>query len=134
MPSCLNRRAMMSMFAVALWPILVMAQWQPTTGSGSIYYNGGNVGIGTTVPAYRFHVAGGRSVFEAAGEVYALGLRYSGANGNSQFWLGASNSAAPDLILSNMNGSEIARFQSGGNVGIGTPAPAYNFHVVRGRS
>ena len=34
------------------------AQWlpQPPTGSGPIYYTGGNVGIGTSVPSYFLHV------------------------------------------------------------------------------
>src|SRR5438552_3198401 len=36
----------------------VQAQWlpQPPTGSGPIYYTGGNVGIGTSVPSYFLHV------------------------------------------------------------------------------
>src|SRR6266542_1560728 len=36
----------------------VHAQWlpQPPTGSGPIYYTGGNVGIGTSVPSYFLHV------------------------------------------------------------------------------
>jgi hypothetical protein len=37
---------------------VAFAQWQPTTGTGPISYNGGNVGIGTSSPGYALHVVG----------------------------------------------------------------------------
>jgi len=43
---------------VALTGASLEAQWlpQPATGSGPIYYNGGNVGVGTPNPLFPFHV------------------------------------------------------------------------------
>jgi len=43
---------------VALTGASLEAQWlpQPATGSGPIYYNGGNVGVGTSNPLFPFHV------------------------------------------------------------------------------
>lgn len=66
----------------------------------------------------KLEVRGGRTYISSGGDTYALGLLYNDA-ANGQFFLGASNSATPDLILSNNAGTEIARFANSGNVGIG---------------
>jgi hypothetical protein len=111
------------------------AQWLPTSADSTAAINrSGSVAIGASSTSYKFQVSSGRSIFEAGSEKYALGLRYSPSFGNTQFWLGASNSAAPDLILSNMNGGEVARFLASGSVGIGTSVPDYKFQVSAGRS
>jgi len=109
-------------------------QWSGTNDTTGTITRSGTVAIGTTASDYKFQVSAGRSIFEAGAEKFALGLRYSASLGNTQFWLGASNSSAPDLILSNMNGAEVARFQAGGSVGIGTAVPDYRFQVSGGRS
>jgi hypothetical protein len=82
----------------------------------------GSVGIGTSSPASKFVVSGGRTDLTANSETYALGVRYS--SGTGIYYIGASNSATPDLVFSQVGGSERVRFTNDGNVGIGTSSPA----------
>ena len=84
--------------------------------------NGGNVGIGTASPAVKFHVQGGRTSFIANGEFYALAVGFSSTSG--LYYIGGSNSATPDLIFSQVGGSERMRLTNDGNLGIGTSNPA----------
>lgn len=88
----------------------------------------GNVGIGKS-PAVKFDVAGGRSQFAANSEIYAVGFKYNDAAG--PFYIGASNSATPDLIFSQAGGAERMRLDNGGNLGIGL-IPANTLHVKGG--
>jgi hypothetical protein len=89
------------------------SQW---TGTSSIYYNGGNVGIGTTSPSDPLHID------SAAG--WGLRLRYPG-NGvylrMSANQVSAYNSAGV--------GSDLFLNVDGGKVGIGTTTPASNLQI-----
>ena len=57
------RRASLATFSLLLLvsvPSMLRAQWQPSTAtSGPIYYNGGNVGVGTAGPGARLDVEDG---------------------------------------------------------------------------
>jgi hypothetical protein len=78
-----------------------------------------SVVIGTAVPdaSYRMDVAGQRSRFTPAGESYAVGVRYSEAQGAAaNFWFGASNSATPDGVFSRSDGIERFRILNAGGV------------------
>jgi Chaperone of endosialidase len=76
----------------------------------------GNVGIGATsiTANTRLLVSGGRTNLVANSDAYALGVGYSSAGA---YYLGA-NSSNNALIFSNSGGTEVARFDASGNVGL----------------
>jgi len=79
----------------------------------------GNVGIGTSSPTSKLHVSGGRTDLTANSETFALGIRYNSSGG--LYYIGATNSATPDMVFSQVGGSERMRISNAGDVGIGTP-------------
>jgi len=90
-----------------------------------------NVGIGTTSPASKFNVGGGRSNFGANSEVYSIAVGYTQArcNAGQTYYIGATDSATPDLVFSNAAGTERMRLDTSGNLGIGTGSPAGKLDV-----
>ena len=93
--------------------------------------NGGNVGIGTSSPAGKLHVSGGRSFFAASSEPFAVGAGYSAAGGAVYF--GATDATAtPGVQISAATGAPLLNIDSSGNVGIGYATPANKLHVSSG--
>ena len=91
----------------------------------------GRVGIGTTSPNQKLNVSGGRSYFGANGEAFAIGLGFNGTRtaNNQTYFLGATDSATPDLQISNADGNEKVRITHAGNIGIGTTSPSKLLHI-----
>ena len=87
-----------------------LSQWED---SGSdIYFNGGNVGIGTTSPAQLLQVKGANSDYPA--------MRLS--NDSANFDIMMTGSSFNDALFTNRANGNIM-FETTGNVGIGTTSP-----------
>lgn len=104
--------------------VLTTASGQWITTGSDIYYNTGNVGIGTSSFTGKLNVGGGRSFFGANSETYSIGVGYTQARVNSgqTYYIGATDSATPDLVFSNASGTERMRISTAGGVSIGTTA------------
>jgi len=100
-------------------------------GNSVIYESSGSIGIGTTSPSAKLHVAGAQILDDGAGRI-TLGLG-SGQNEiySTNTGFAAYNNlriSASDIILTNV-GVETMRITSSGTVGIGTTSPSAKLDV-----
>jgi len=135
----LGSKAMISFKASELWSPTAQGTYMTfeTTSNGSTVRtermridNAGNVGIGTTSPAYKLDIAGALRLQPSSTSTKANGVIYYDSTTNkfkcyeNGAWvdcIGGGHWAATDTNIYNTNT---------GNVGIGTTTPATTFQVV----
>jgi len=94
----------------------------------------GNVGIGTTTPSRKFHVAGGTSNVTARVDTTNANPNFTLTTLNQQDWsMGIDYSDSGKLKFdtsTTVGASTKMTLNSSGNVGIGTTAPLSKLHVI----
>lgn len=105
-----------------------VARWTGTNtvGTGVVYDNGTNVGIGDTTPSDKF-VVNGRARINSTNT-----LAFGSAQGGYAD-IGIAGATSGTLLFRNYDGAsfqERMRIVTNGNVGIGTSSPSARFHVL----
>ncbi|MGD8782232.1 MAG: tail fiber protein, partial [Ignavibacteria bacterium] len=121
-----------------LFSNLTFSQWE-TDSINNIFYNTGNVGIGTMNPQHNLQIGNGSSL--------SLGLKGGIAGADARIIFEANDGSDRFQIVSDMDGStnnDLLRFQEQGNdvlvingtgsVGIGTMNPQHNLQIGNGSS
>ncbi|MFA5099044.1 MAG: hypothetical protein WC461_02400 [Candidatus Paceibacterota bacterium] len=97
-----------------------------TLNGTNMYYNGGNVGIGTASPGYPLTVQGG---YIKVGSVSSTAL-YLGHDGTTAIInSGHEGGGYKDLVFKN-GGDEWMRIKTDGKIGIGVVSPSYKLDVA----
>ncbi|MCR4315221.1 MAG: hypothetical protein NUW37_02610, partial [Planctomycetes bacterium] len=104
-----------------------------TDGGGSIYYDAGYVGVGTTLPAANLHVAslGEDATLFLQGDPQGFGTRIKMESGGTQSWSIYNDSLDDSLWIGNdsMEVQVLYIDATTNNIGIQNTAPAYTLDV-----
>lgn len=117
------------------WSTLASSTSQWTNSGSDIYFNSGNVGIGTTTPGAPLHIYGASAgiQLQRTDATCGTGLTLSNVGTSTDGWQIKNSKIAcgglGDLYFIEKGTSERVTFQAGGNVGIGTASPAAKLDV-----
>jgi hypothetical protein len=113
--------------------ILTTASGQWITSGSDIYYNTGNVGIGTSSPATKLDINNGSLQVKSADNTGTNAvIKAISNNGTASTWLtfnGVSVSSGNACVFYNGT-TENMRINSSGNVGIGTSSPSTKLNIA----
>jgi hypothetical protein len=116
-------QALSSSYAVTASYALNASDSVWTSSGANIYYNSGNVGVGTASPSEKLSV-NGNIALPKTGETFI----YNDQSASDSVAIGGASYLAFSTYSSAW--TERMRILSGGNVGIGTTTPAYKLSVV----
>lgn len=132
----------LALLSMALAPHPASAQW--LTSGSNIYYNNGNVGIGTQTPSQKLELTGnlklsaGRSVIFTTGDnttTHVGGVQFlTDDNGVDNIWTPTDQTGTPlnsNIRLGGMGlfNNNVVNLLVSGSVGIGTTNPQYLLSV-----
>lgn len=102
---------------------------------GHVIING-SAAAGNTSGAEKLTVNDGRALFIANSSNYAVGVRHNNGGSTGQFYVGASNSGTPSLIISNNSGTNVLQIDHTGDLfvceGVGANAAMFNLRYGAG--
>ena len=99
---------------------------------GSSYFNGGNVGIGTSSPRGKLHIANGNVILQNESSGYPiLWLKNVAGDNTVRLDYNSIISAGDNLYIRSGASHNLVLNDNGGNVGIGTSAPQTVFNIAR---
>lgn len=119
----------------SVWNQIGTGGASPWTVSGTNIYNSntGNVGIGTSSPAYKFHVAGNNMLINGTNPIFQL--QQAGVStgfvqlSSDDLRIGTNSGNTAGAMVIRMNGTDRVFVDSIGQVGIGRSAPGYDLDI-----
>lgn len=111
-------------------PVLAaVGQW--SSSGNNMYYNDGNVGIGTSSPQKRLQVLGNGTSLALEGSTYTyIGWYPDSYASGRKAWTGFGDVNDNNFTIANeISGANIILAPTSGNVGIGTGSPLREMHV-----